>query len=94
MPEEEKQERRTTAWETHFSTIATALILASIMFTGGTMYAFGTKLAEYGIAQQYSNAKLTELSNQLKEDRSGRVDRQDFVELRERVRTLERKGDK
>lgn len=56
------------------------------------MYSFGTKLAEYGIAQQFSNEKLTELSEQLKADRAGRVDRQDFVELRDRVRILERKA--
>ena len=89
---EKIEERRSTALELHFSTMAIAVILAALIFTSGTMYSFGTKLVEYGIAQKYMNEKLTELTNQLKEDRADRVTRIDFIELRERVRVLEKKG--
>lgn len=83
-------DRRLTAWETHFSTISTALILAAIMFTGGTLYKFGNQLTEFSVTMAFQTAKLAELSAEIKSSRETQVTRQDFVELRDRVRSNER----
>ena len=88
--EEDRRDRVPSTWERHFSTIATTLILAAMMFTGGTLYAFGNKLTEVVVRSDYTNVQLTTMSEQLRSDRLDRVNRLDFVELRERVRTLER----
>ena len=84
--------RNSSTWEKHFSTIATTLILAAMMFTGGTLYAFGNKLTEVVITANYTSKQLQELSDQMKLERAELVNRNDFVELRERVRALERKS--
>ena len=89
MPET-PTDRRLTAWETHFSTVATALILASIMFTGGTLYKFGNQLTEFSVTMAFATAKINELSDEIKASRDTQVTRTDFVELRERVRSNER----
>lgn len=83
-------DRRLTAWETHFSTVATALILASIMFTGGTLYKFGNQLTEFAVTMAFATAKINELSEEIKASRETQVTRNDFVELRDRVRANER----
>lgn len=87
---EDDEDRRKSTWEKHFSTIATALILAAMMFTGGTLYSFGNKLTEVSIRADFTNIQIQSLTEQLKLDRSDKVNRNDFIELRERVRTLER----
>ena len=84
------ERRVNSTWEKHFSTIATALILAAMIFTGSTLYAFGNKLTEVVITSNYTSKQLQDLNDQMKSERADLVNRNDFVELRERVRNLER----
>ena len=88
---EVEDRREGSTWEKHFSTIATALILTALISTGGILYSFGNTLNKVVIISDYTSKQLEDLSDQMKIERADRVNRNDFVELRERVRALERK---
>lgn len=81
--------RKVHGWEGHFTTIAIAIILASILFTGSTLYSFGNRLTELSVTATYAAKQIEALNTQLKDDRLNRVSRDDFIELRDRVKQLE-----
>jgi hypothetical protein len=83
-------DKRETPWTTYFSTVATALILAAILFTGRALYDFGNKLTELNVTSNYTSKQIEMLTNQVRDNQANTVNRADFVELRERVRALER----
>lgn len=84
-------DRRTTAWEQHFSTIANAVVVSGILFLGTQVWSTNNKLTEFTLTNKYLAETVQELKVQLRELNNNYVKRVEYMELDNRVRKLESK---
>ena len=82
-------ERRKSAWEQHFTTIGTSIMVAGIMFLGTQVWNTNTKLTEFSITNKYLADTITELKIQLNNMSNNYVTKSEFKDLETRVRKVE-----
>jgi hypothetical protein len=83
-------EQKLAKWERVVFSIGTPILTAAILFAASQLWAFNQNIAETNVKLQYLNDTVSELKRKVDEVAYNYVQRQEFKDLDDRVRSLER----